>query len=157
LLEPACAWLRTKGSRLVQCLVEGEPEQRCQFLLDNGFRRVTLLINLAHTLEPAETVAASQLTLEPYNEAHPEPFHRALASTYEGSLDCPEVSGVRTVEEVIAGHKVQGVYDPANWWLARHGGEAVGVLLQVDHLSLEEREVAYIGIVPTARRKGHAR
>jgi GNAT superfamily N-acetyltransferase len=156
LIEAACAWLRTKGARLVQSLVEGEPEQRCRFLLDNGFRRVTLLISLAHTLEQGEA-APHRLTLEPYDEAQPEAFHRALASTYEGSLDCPEVTGVRSVEEVVAGHKVQGVYGPANWWLARHQGEVVGVLLQVDHLSLEEREVAYIGIVPSARRKGHAR
>lgn len=161
LVEAAWSWLRGKGARLVQSLVGAEPERRCRFLSDNGFRRVTVLINLAYELAPVGQASlpasAARLALGPYDEARPEAFHRTLTRTYEGSLDCPEVTGIRTVEEVIAGHKVQGRYDPANWWLAREGGEPVGLLLQVDHPSQEEREVAYLGIVPEARRKGHAR
>lgn len=98
--------------------------------------------------------AAERLTYEPYE---PASFHETLLRTYEGTLDCPEVSGVRTVEEVVAGHKAQGPFDPELWWLARDAGRPAGVVIQVDSRANEEREVAYVGVVPEARRRGVGR
>jgi len=159
LIDAAWRWLRGRGAVVVQSLTGPDLGTRCAFLLENGFRRVTTLVNFVHPLGlTADHLATPDvLELEPYSDARPGEFHDVLLRSYQGSLDCPEVNEARTVEQVIEGHKAQGRFDPADWWLARHRGEAVGVLLQVDQSSTEEREIAYVGVVPEARRRGHAR
>ncbi|MGL4553097.1 MAG: GNAT family N-acetyltransferase [Gemmataceae bacterium] len=156
LIEAGCAWLRERGSRLVQALMPPGQPGRAAHLVANGFRCVTSLVTLLHDLSFSAMLfdAGERLFCEPYDPAEPAAFHATLLRTYEGSLDCPEVSGLRTAEEVVAGHRAQGTFEPANWWLARDGGAPVGVVIQVDNPGQEEREVAYVGVVPEARRRG---
>jgi ribosomal protein S18 acetylase RimI-like enzyme len=159
LVEAGCAWLRNKGARLVQALTPPGQPGRAARLLANGFRCVTTLVTLIHegAIDARHLAAGERLAYEPYDPAHPAPFHETLSHTYEGSLDCPEVTGVRTIEEVIAGHKAQGAFDARNWWLARDGGRPVAVVILVDSRSYDEREVAYVGVVPAARGRGVGR
>jgi ribosomal protein S18 acetylase RimI-like enzyme len=152
LVRAGCAWLRGQGARLAQCLLAEDEAALAPPLLRNGFRHVTGLTYLRHDLRLG-TPGPNRLTLEAYDAGRPGEFHAALLASYQGSLDCPEVNGSRTVEEVIRGHQSQGAYDPSRWWLARLGGEAVGVLLLVVP-SPGEWEVAYMGVAPAARRRG---
>ncbi len=80
-----------------------------------------------------------------------------LQRTYEGTLDCPEVNGARTIDEVIAGHQAQGRFDPDRWWLALRDGQPVGVMLLSELAESNDWEVAYMGLVPEARRQGLGR
>jgi ribosomal protein S18 acetylase RimI-like enzyme len=57
---------------------------------------------------------------------------------------------------VIAGHQADGC-DPERWWLARAGGEPVGVLLLNDGADGVGWEVVYVGVVVEARRRGVGR
>jgi ribosomal protein S18 acetylase RimI-like enzyme len=88
---------------------------------------------------------------------NPAPFHQALLDSYEGTEDCPEISGVRTVEEILEGHSAQGKYDPARWWLARAERKPVGVLLLCEVPEWAAWDVAYVGVVPEARGHGFGR
>src|SRR5438067_2423990 len=72
---------------------------------------------LRHDLDRID-VSAPRLRWQSYRSADREFFHKTLQFTYDGSLDCPELNGVRTIEEVVAGHIAQGQFDPDRWWLA---------------------------------------
>jgi ribosomal protein S18 acetylase RimI-like enzyme len=89
----------------------------------------------------------------------PDPalFHQTLLRTYEETLDCPEINGVRTIAEIMEGHRAQGKHDPSRWWLAHSGRDAVGVLLLTDLPECASWELAYVGVVPEARRRGFGR
>jgi ribosomal protein S18 acetylase RimI-like enzyme len=158
LVGHACAWLRQQGARLAQCLLADEEAPLAAALLRNGFDHITGLSYLQHDLQlhPALLGTPVRLSFECYDPARPDEFQEALAGSYEQTLDCPEVNGVRTVEEVLQGHWAQGRHDPARWWLARSAGAAVGVLLVVEP-SPGEWEVAYMGLRPRARRQGLGR
>src|SRR5207237_1563992 len=80
-----------------------------------------------------------------------------LLRTYEGTQDCPEITGVRTAEEIIAGHRAQGKHDPRRWWVALAGGRPVGVLLLCEVPEWAAWDVAYVGVVPEARGRGYGR
>ena len=95
--------------------------------------------------------------MQTYKETDPDHFHTTLWRTYEGTLDCPEVVGVRTLEDVVTGHKAQGDFDPSLWWLGRAGDDPVGVLLVAVTAEPLVWEVAYVGVVPEARRQGFGR
>jgi ribosomal protein S18 acetylase RimI-like enzyme len=125
----------------------------------NGFRHVTRLWYLASDLNiPATTLAApARLEYRPYHPDQPAHFHATLLRTYEGTLDCPEINGLRTVEEVIAGHKAQGRFDPARWWLLSHADRSVGVLLTALQPESGDWDVSYLGMVPEWRRRGFGR
>ena len=163
LVRHACGWLRGQGARLVQCLLPPDEEVLAAPLLRNGFARITTLSYLDHarTLPPSWWGPAPRLRCEPYDPDRPEEFHRTLFQTYQDTLDCPEVNGVRTIDEVIQGHRAQGRFEPGRWLLARERAnphEPVGVLLLVEQLGQpSEWEVSYMGIVPAARRRGLGR
>ncbi len=159
LARHAVAWLRQRGARLGQCLLHPDEAFLAAPLLRNGFDHVTALWYLRHDRAPAvpHLGARPRLTFEPYDRADCGLFHATLLRTYEGTLDCPEVVGLRTLDEVLTGHQAQGRFDPALWWLGLDEGRPVGVLLTADLPDLPGWEVAYVGVVPEARRRGFGR
>jgi ribosomal protein S18 acetylase RimI-like enzyme len=159
LVRRAIAWLRERGAKLGQCLLSQEEVWLAEPLLRNGFSHVTALWYMQHDLStssaPADDVG---LRYVPYNEL-PDPalLHDTLLRTYDGTEDCPEISGVRGVDEVITGHRAQGKYDPSRWWLALAEGRPVGVLLLCEVPEWAAWDVAYVGVVPEARERGYGR
>jgi ribosomal protein S18 acetylase RimI-like enzyme len=158
LLQHACAWLRCRGVKIAQALLSPDEEHRGAPLLRAGFDHVTNLWYMRHDLRllpPKEL--AGRLAYEPFDPDKPALFQHTLARTYEHTLDCPEVTGVRTIEEVIRGHQAQGMFDPDHWWLAYAAGRPVGVMILADLNEGDSWEVAYMGIIPEARRHGFGR
>jgi ribosomal protein S18 acetylase RimI-like enzyme len=156
LIHHACDWLRNQGVRVVQGLLGVDETDLGRSLDRNGIRHITSLWSLRHNLQlPLEWLRLpARLTFEPYREDDPDLFHATLQRTYEETLDCPEVSGARTIEQVIEGHKNQGLFDPELWWLVRQGPRPVGVLLMMPSPEGLDWELAYLGLVPEARGQG---
>jgi mycothiol synthase len=159
LVARACAWLRQRGARLAQSLLPAGEAPLTPPLLRNGFDHVTDLLYLFHDLALPAALAAlpSSLRFEPYRLDRPDELHETLLRSYEGTLDCPEVNGVRGIDEVIRGHKAQGAFDPSRWWLARSGSQAAGVLLLMEQHDSGDWDVAYVGVVPEMRGRGLGR
>lgn len=81
-------------------------------------------------------------------------LRRALSESYIDTLDCPELCGLRTIDDVLESHRAVGRYDPDLWWLVRRHGIAEGcVLLNVcpEHGSVE---LVYLGLSPAVRGHG---
>lgn len=153
LVQAASAWLRGRGARLAQALLIPDEIQLAAPLERNGFAHVTRLWYLRHELElTSAALAAFRLTYVPY-AADPARFHDTLLSTYVDSEDCPEVTGVRTIEEIIEGHRAQGRNAPERWWLALAGAEPVGVLL-LSEAENASWDVSYVGVTPAMRGRG---
>jgi mycothiol synthase len=124
----------------------------------NGFSHVTRLLYLRHPLElTSQALAASERLLFRSYLQDAGQFHETLLRTYADSQDCPEVTGVRTIEEIIEGHQAQGKYDPERWWLALEESRPVGVLLLTDTPDLNSWDVSYVGVVPEGRGRGNGR
>ncbi len=86
-------------------------------------------------------------------------FRDVLAATYEGSLDMPELEGVRSLDDVLASHRAGGRFEPGRWRLGRVRGEpaAAAILLMADQPDRLAWEVAYLGLTPPARGRGLGR
>jgi GNAT superfamily N-acetyltransferase len=159
LAQAALAWLTQNGARLFQSMLTRQEAALAEPLLRNGFRHITTLRFLRHFLDPGSLLhpGAARLALERYSQCDRDLFHDILLRSYAGSLDCPELNGRRDLADIIAGHQAQGRHDPDYWWLARQGGQPVGVLLASIVPEYAGFEVAYVGIVPEARRRGFGR
>jgi ribosomal protein S18 acetylase RimI-like enzyme len=84
-------------------------------------------------------------------------FARTLERTYEGTLDFPELSNIRTVDEILTSYRANLLYRPEHWRLAILRGELAGVLMLTELEPLGGWDLTYIGIVPEQRQKGLGR
>lgn len=82
---------------------------------------------------------------------------RALELSYEQTLDCPELCGLRAVDDVIDSHAATGRFDPGMWWIVRSGDEPVGCGLFNPVPETRSAELVYLGLGPTARGHGLGR
>ncbi len=76
---------------------------------------------------------------------------KLVERTYERTLDCPQLNGVRDIADVLAGYRACGRHDPARWFIAQHDEQDVGCILLTDHPDDDQWEIVYAGLVPAAR------
>jgi ribosomal protein S18 acetylase RimI-like enzyme len=159
LLRYAIGWLRQRGSKLGQTLLREEEIPLANSLERHGFVHITSLWYMRHELYvlPAKAAAASELTYQTYCRCDQALFHRTLQRSYEQTHDCPEVNGVRNLEEVLEGHQAQGIHNPEHWWLALQANEPVGVLLVAEISESQGWDLSYVGVIPEARGRGIGR
>ncbi len=159
LVSHAAAWLRGRGAKLAQALLVPEEASLAGPLERNGFVHITDLWYLRHYLDLSTAVlsASDRLRYQTYHQVDPGLFRETLAHTYDQTLDCPEVNGVRSLDEIIAGHLAQGTHRADRWWLALERDRPVGVVILTDVPDWDGWEVSYVGVVPAARRRGFGR
>jgi ribosomal protein S18 acetylase RimI-like enzyme len=126
-------------------------------LLAHGFFRLTRLCCLQRSATEPVAPPRADIRYRPYNESLHSAFLSVIMGSYDGSMDCPELSGARTPEEILAGHRAQGQFDPSRWLLAERDGRWVGCLLLATWASLGALEIAYVAVLPHARRQGLGR
>ena len=159
LLQAAVALLQAAGVKLAQCLLPPDEPFAADALRRNGLPRLT---SVRHMRASSNVAQQPSLTLpaptafQPFSECELHTFERAFMESFEGTLDCPELNDLRTADEILAGHRTSAP-DRSRWWLIRQGDEAAGVLVLADAATPDCWDLAYLGVIPAARRKGIGR
>jgi ribosomal protein S18 acetylase RimI-like enzyme len=155
LMRAAAAFLDQRQVALAQILVSADAPQDAETLAAGGFHR---LVELAYlTLEREAFPTASpprELTFVPAAGEHPERLGRLLVETYNGTLDCPQLNGLRDPSDVQAGYREQGEFSAERWFFVQHQDRDVGVLILSTHAAGTTWELVYMGVVPAARGHG---
>ncbi len=147
--------LETQNVQLAQALPAADQGPEAEALLSTGFRHVSNLlyqVSLRRSFPAAES--AAMLEFIGYTEAEHDRLRSIVERTYEGSLDCPAVDRVRDVDDVLAGYRATGAFDPNRWLIVNDGAEDVGCLLLADYPSENQWELVYMGLVSEARGRG---
>jgi mycothiol synthase len=151
LVEKLVGEYRRRDIHLMQAMVGmGETTLR-RLYQTSGFIDVGELIYMERKAK-AVGLARPAGTFETYSTRNHGKFAETILASYRGSLDCPELNGVREIEDVIAGHKSVGVFDSTLWFLMREGTRFVGLLLMA-RTGPDVLEVVYLGLIATARGK----
>jgi len=139
--------------RLVQALPEESDDWAREALDSAGWQRIGTLASLrcALPLDPAKPDDLPDgVRLDRFRgfdvPSDVEDLHTALDRSYEDTLDCPGLTGLRTTPDIIESHASVGLFDPRNWWIARHEGSPEGCVLLNrlhDHRTIE---LVYIGV-----------
>lgn len=74
-----------------------------------------------------------------------------IDQTYQGTLDCPALNGVRDTADVVAGYLASGASGGTWWRLAEENGAVIGCVLTATHPGTLSSELVYMGVVPAAR------
>ena len=105
---------------------------------------------------PLAAWSLDSLQWRPYGDELYPLFAGILSDTYRDSLDCPRLTGLRTIDDIIAGHRAAGLFDPRRWWLLMRDDRPAGCILLTENPLRPALELAYMGVHPDHRRRGLA-
>lgn len=125
-----------------------------------GYSRLAELIYMSLALRrrrPPPSAEPPGTQFVAYDQSTHAVFAQAIQATYENSLDCPALEGLRGIEDVIAGHKAAGVFRPDLWTVALCEGRPAGVILLNPSAMSNTLEVVYMGVAAAMRGRGLGR
>ncbi len=161
LIDHACGQLGGWNVNLAQALIEPAERAEREAFTSAGFLELSLLSYLERPLSRTDAVPAPQwppgVRIEPYAETLHDDLVRALEESYERTLDCPGLYGLRTTDDIIAGHMATGQFVQSLWTLLRMADEPAGALLLNPFPGHRTAELVYLGLAPAARGRGLGR
>lgn len=159
--------------RLIQVLLEPAQKREQQALEQAGFSSLASLVYMRrsslarHNLmdaDPAatgltDTIACDGRVLKAmsWRDDDYDAFALAIETSYLNTLDCPDLVGVRDLDDIIAGHKAVGQFEPDLWTVYYQDDQPAAVLLLNPLIDRMELELVYLGLAPAFRGKGLAR
>lgn len=146
---------RTMTRPLYQILLDPAETKAAAALQAAGLTPLATLIYLQRRLKRGTFPRPEGLSFVHYSAETHHRFARAIEASYVDSLDCPGMRGMRSIEDVIAGHKATGDFNPS-WWFCLTDGPAadakeLGALLLAPVTGQPMTELVYLGLCPEAR------
>jgi mycothiol synthase len=153
------ALLGPRQLHYAQALLEPGADAQSSLLRAAGFVSLAPLHYLERGVrypwcEPPERAGVEWLT---YTSARRADFAETVSQTYTGSADCPELTGLRPIEDVLIAHEASGRFVPALWGLLQVRGEHAGCVLLSQLAEGLVAEIVYLGVVPQCRGQGLGR
>lgn len=143
--------------RLAYAIVDSVADDDERLFRACGFDRLAALLYLVCPADRfPSSIPHNLLTFDPCGPAQQERLRQVVAATYEDTLDCPALNGIRDIDDVLEGYGVSEA-DPALLLVVRSGPDDVGCLLLADHPDFGNLELAYMGLVKGARGRGWGR
>lgn len=156
LISQAMAYACEAGAAVVHALLDGKPNACDVVRLESaGFTPLAeLYYLLAETRDFPTEPPEGPLTFELYSPEKHDRLCAVVDKTYESTLDCPGLDGLRSAGEVLEGYATSPGTCPSHWFLIRHQDRDVGCLLLADYEEHGNCELTYMGLIPSARGSG---
>ena len=158
LMKVAADFLDQRRITVAQFLAAADDTLSQELLFAADFHKLARLAYLwvdCERFSSQKPTSRLQFESQAYNQ--PKRLGKLFLQTYEDSLDCPQLNGVRSPAEVIESYAQQGDFSPDRWFFVRRDGRDIGALILAAHLETHNWELAYMGLVPTARGQGFGR
>lgn len=162
LISHACRALPEQcDATLAQVLLDpGDARGRAAFV-GGGFKVLAQISDLERPIRTRDAALAPEpadgVTYETYTEDRIDEFLAVLEASYVDTLDCPGLRGLRSTEDILAGHRATGSFDPELWTLVRVDGTARGVLMLNPAPTANTIELVYLGLDHRVRGRGLGR
>ena len=156
IVRHAVAQIKPDKASMLQVLIEPDEDLLHESLTDAGFAELAMLDYLQRSV-PRQSRSPNwpaDVTIESFERARIDDFAAALEASYEQTLDCPMLCGMRRTSDVIAGHMSAGRFEPNLWTLLRIQGRPSGVLLLAPIDQQDCIELVYLGLAREARGRG---
>ena len=156
LIERAATEAHRKGASMVQTIVETGDTAHLALFRDAGFGFLAELAFLERKIskEDLDFKEPAGFDFAAYGRNTEDHFVEVLEKTYEATLDCPRLSEIRTVNEILESHKLTGTFDPTLWHLVKLNGRDVGVILFNYLDATDVYHLTFMGVVADMRGRG---
>lgn len=140
---------------LAQVLLDPEETLDLEAYRLGGFQHLAVLDYLERPMPAPRHVTGPSwprgVCAVPYRESMRATLVRVLDATYEDTLDCPGLFGLRRTDDILEGHRATGDFDPSLWTLLRRDRDYVGALLLNPASAHGSIELVYLGLAKAAR------
>lgn len=156
--------------RLAQCLIEPKHRWAPRVFLDAGMVSVGELAYMRQPMQPRDRTHVREpewpegISVRPLHDLSADTttsdradLIAALESSYIDTLDCPELCGLRSLDDIVDSHMATGEFNPEYWLLIEMHGTPVGCCLLSYVTASSSIELVYLGIGPPARGMGLGR
>ena len=161
LVDSAVRGLRTTNVAMAQALVDPGDGSEERLFIAGGFQKLAELDYLERPVPRFGSIVPppfpTGVEIQPWDQADHAMLVALLERTYEHTLDCPGLAGLRRTEDILAGHLASGTPIPEWWHILRIDGQPEGALLFNRGADPRNLELVYLGLTPAARGKGLGR
>ncbi len=161
LIDHACTQLGEEGIHLVQALLDVNETTSQETYRAGGFFELGTLSYMQRRLSPnakhEEPDWPEGVTVQTYTDSHRDDLITILDASYEETLDCPGLTGLRNTSDILEGHLSTHEFDPELWTLFYVDGCPSGALLLNPAPAQNTVELVYIGLAKAARGRGLSR
>ncbi|MEM1354905.1 MAG: GNAT family N-acetyltransferase [Planctomycetota bacterium] len=162
LIRTACLNELYREVRVVQSLLDPGQVLEAKVLERAGLRKLAKLVYMQKGIDRREfaaprpeTLARVPAKLSLYTEANHGRFARAILASYEDTLDCPGLVGLRDIDQIILGHRSTGRFDPNLWHVFYDEQDRpIAVLLLAPSSAGVGFELVYLGVARPYRGMG---
>ena len=161
IFESLAQFCRSRNAFAAVALADrNQPFDEQMFCTAGQFQFLSDLIHLAVEVlpdEPSEEPYRLQFVpLSHYSEDVSDRLTRLVKTTYDHSLDFPDLMQIAPVEHVLQGYKTGVLFRPELWFFIQKENTDIGVLLLTD-AAPDQFELTYMGLIESARRQGWAK
>lgn len=159
LLQHVLEHLRQERLDLAQVLLSCDDELARITHVESGFQELATLLYMERTLNRGVQVPVKPEGVEliGYTPEMESDLAVVLEASYESTLDCPGLCGLRHTKDIIAGHRATGQHDPDYWSLLTVDGILSGALLMNPSSTGDNVELVYLGLAKAIRGRGLGR
>jgi len=160
-LRQALEIARSDGVTLCQLIGPECPSRWDIPLREAGMHRLTDLLYLTRRVPRVETTSIARLAAThhewlTYSTETKSFFCEAIEQSYVQSLDCPELTDMRSPQQMLMAHRAAGPFDPAAWFVFMTANNPLGILLLRRARREPAMEIVYMGVAQVARGSGVA-
>ncbi|MBC23046.1 MAG: hypothetical protein CMJ32_03905 [Phycisphaerae bacterium] len=146
---------------LVQALVDPRSTWDQKAFLHGGLEQLAVLQYHERAVPRSgsipEVEATTGVRIGPWNPDQRQLMVDLLGSTYEQTLDCPGLCGLRDGHDILDGHMGVGSFDPAIWLVLWLDQIPAGVIMFSATPASNTLELVYLGLAKAARGQGYGR
>jgi mycothiol synthase len=156
LSEAVSEHFAARGVQLAQMLIDPTSRPVIDLYRQTGFEELAELLYLQKAVRKRTEFPAIPAEFELLNyslQTHPK-FAEIISRSYEQSLDCPALNGMRDMNDVILGHQATGEFDSDLWWVLMERGQPIAVLLMARLTHGSSLELVYLGVALESRGRG---
>ncbi|MGE5607657.1 MAG: GNAT family N-acetyltransferase [Bacillota bacterium] len=156
LIEHVCLQAHQAGVHLVQALLDNEHDTLFSILQACSFKHLAELLYLQAPIPPGihPPSLPPDCQWHTYSPQTHNLFAQTILATYQNSLDCPGLNGLRHIDDIVAGHKATGEFDPSLWFVLAERQTPLGVLLLSHVPASDVIELVYLGVPYEHRGRG---
>jgi mycothiol synthase len=156
LVQAVGAFMQERSVDLAQLLIDPRDQPIIHAYANCGFEELAELLYLQRAVPGNAQMPdlPEAIQLQSYSESLHHVFGQTILRSYEASFDCPALNGRRHIEDIIAGHKAAGEFNPQRWLLLSENDLPRAVLLLNSSPHSDGVELVYLGLVPEARGRG---
>jgi len=152
--------LNNAGIAQIQALIDLNNLSSRLVMLNSSFRQATTVRHLWFNLLDINYIAETSIagyTCQPASRFARREIDSLVEATFVGTLDCPDLDGLRSPSDVVSGFLESKAWDASlPWWVLCAEDKPIGCALVNSHPQAIF-ELAYVGLDPAWRGRGLGR